>query len=342
MFDYYMVTNPYQNLTFFNFLWQFLKRLSFFMTGQLSFNELVTDEIQIGVLAGVAMSAALVGTFLILRRMTMLANSLSHTILMGIALAYVFAGHSDKNSLMIAPMQAMLIASLIMGFITAFLTEFLNKTGQLQEDASMGLVFTTFFALGIVLVTILTRDAHIGIEAVMGNADALALGDFYWIYIILFCNLLIYFFFSKELKLTSFDPSLALALGFSPTFFNYLLMAQVSVTSITAFRAVGVLLVLAFITGPPLIARLLTDSLFKMIIGGMSIGVACSIIGVAFTRHLLTMYGMTLSTSGVVVSTIFVGYMFVAIFAPQKGMISRMRSRVKSGTGSSHSQSMTL
>jgi len=308
-----LLSNPYHDLTFFSFFWLFLKRFALFMIGRLPLNQLVTDEIQIGVLVGIAISSALIGTFLILRRMTMLANSLSHTILMGIVLAYFFSGSAQEQANTGAPMQAMLIASLLMGFATAFLTEFLNKIGQLQEDASMGLVFTTFFALGIVLVTILTRDAHIGIEAVMGNADALALSDLQWVYIILVINIFIYAIFAKEFALTSFDPNLALALGFSPIFFNYLLMAQVSVTSITAFRAVGVLLVLAFITGPPLVARLLTHSLFKMILGGIGIGIFCSIFGVALTRHILTMYGIALSTAGIVVSTIFMVYILTAL-----------------------------
>lgn len=325
--------NPYHGQTFFGFILQFFQRLWLLLTGQLPWDQLAADEIQIGVLAGVAASSALVGSFLILRRMTMLANSLSHTILMGIVLAYFFtqSGSPDKeNSAYIAPMQAMLIASLIMGFMTSFLTEFLTKTGQLQEDASMGLVFTSFFALGVVLVTILTRNAHIGIEAVMGNADALVSSDLSWVYLILAINLAIYLIFAKEFALTTFDPQLALALGFSPLLFNYLLMAQVSATSITAFRAVGVLLVLAFITGPALSARLLTHRLSKMIAGGVAIGVFCSFAGVALTRHILTVFGVALSTSGVVVCTILLFYILVSIFAPERGLLMNFLYKKKS------------
>lgn len=316
--------NPYHDLTFFSFLIQFFQRLGLFLSGQLPFDQLVTDEIQIGVLAGVAASAALVGTFLILRRMAMLANSLSHTILMGIVLAYFFSTSGAEHSTYIAPMQAMLVASLAMGFVTAFLTEFLSKTAQLQEDASMGLVFTGFFALGIVLVTIMTRDAHIGTEAVMGNADALAASDLKWVYGILFINFAIYFIFSKAFVVTTFDPQLAVALGFSPVFFNYLLMAQVSATSITSFRAVGVLLVLAFMTGPPLSARLLTHRLSHMIFGAVAIGVVAALVGVALTRHILTMYGMALSTAGVVVCAILFIYLLIAILTPEKGLLGRI------------------
>jgi manganese/zinc/iron transport system permease protein len=310
--------NPYHDLTFWEFILKFFLRLGALFTGQLSFHQLVSDEIQVLVLMGVAISSALVGTFLVLRRMTMLANSLSHTILMGIVLAYFLnhisspheIGHADD----IAPMHTMLFAALITGFFTAFLTEFLTKTVKLQEDASTGLVFTSLFALGVILVTILTRDAHIGLEAVMGNADALQSRDLLWVYIIAALNLFLFVLFFKEFKLTTFDSGLAYAMGFSPLIFNYLLMAQVSATTITSFRAVGVLLVLAFMTGPSLAARLLTHRLNRVLVWSIVLGVLCALIGVALTRHILTVYGIALSTSGVVVCTILVAYMITIFF----------------------------
>jgi len=319
--------NPYYDQTFFGFIIQFFTRLWFFLTGQLTFHELASDEIQVLVLIGVAASGALVGTFLVLRRMTMLANSLSHTILMGIVLAYFFtvmySGEHNHNA-SVAPMQILLIAAMITGFLTAFLTEFLTKTGKLQEDASVGLVFTSFFALGVTLVTILTRDAHIGIEAVMGNADALHLDDCYWVYVILGVNLFLFTLFYKEFQLTTFDPNLAAALGLSPIFFNYLLMGQVSATTITSFRAVGVILVLAFMTGPPLIAKLFTHRLKTMLLVALMSGILAAFIGVAVTRHILTVYGSALSTAGVVVCTITISYLLAIFFAPEKGVVAKL------------------
>ena len=308
--------NPYYDQTFWGFLFQFMQRMGALLTGQLAFQDLVSDEIQVLVLMGVAISSALVGTFLILRRMTMLANSLSHTILMGIVLAFFLTSggsSQEEHGGHIAPMQVMLFAALLTGFFTAFLTEFLTKTVKLQEDASTGLVFTSLFALGVILVTILTRDAHIGTEAVMGNADALRSSDLFWVYVIVACNLLLFILFFKEFKLTTFDPGLAYAMGFSPLLFNYLLMTQVSATTITSFRAVGVLLVLAFMTGPPLAARLLTHRLKNMLIGAAGIGSLCALIGVGLTRHILTVYGVALSTSGVVVCSILVIYLSICV-----------------------------
>jgi len=314
-------SNPYYNQTFVGFILEFFQRLGALFTGQLTIEQLASDEIQVFILMGVAISSALVGSFLVLRRMTMLANSLSHTILMGIVLAYFFtSGQVEQGS--IPPMQAMLIAALITGFLTTFLTEFLTKVGRLQEDASTGLVFTTLFALGVILVTILTRDAHIGTEAVMGNVDALHYKDLFWVYFIVVLNGVLMTLFFKEFQLTTFDPGLAKAMGFSPFFFNYLLMAQVSATTITSFRAVGVLLVLAFMTAPPLAARLLTHRLVSLLGWAMGLGAICSLVGVALTRHLLTVYGIALSTSGVVVCTLLVCYLLVLCFAPGRGLIS--------------------
>ena len=300
--------NPYSGETFFGFFVQLGFRLWTFISGNLAIDELVSDEIQILVLMGVATSAALLGCFLVLRKMTMLANALSHTILLGIVLVFVFTnwGVSDMASSFHNPINitAMLLASLVMGIVTTFLTEFLTKTVGLQEDASIGIVFTSLFALGVILVTLLTRSAHVGTEVVMGNVDALQLADCKLVFSILGINVLLFFLFFKEYKITTFDPGLSKALGISPVIFNYLLMTQVSATAIGAFRAIGVLMVLALITGPALTARLLTHDLKRMLLLAIGIGISVSVIGVALSRHLLSVYELALSTGGIVVCII--------------------------------------
>lgn len=310
--------NPYSGNDFFDFFVTLFYRLIAFFKGELPLNQLATDEIQMIVLVGVAVSSAMVGTFLVLRRMTMLANSLSHTILLGIVVAYLLTKNSSSTGLEgdHLPMNIdwMMIASLVMGLVTTFLTEFFTKTVKLQEDASTGLVFTTLFALGIVLVTFFTRSAHVGTEVVMGNVDALQLDDCKLIFLILCLNGFLFFLFFKEFKITTFDPGLSKALGISTIFYNYLLMSQVSFTAIGAFRAVGVLMLLSFITAPPLMARMLTNSLTKMFCYSMIIGSIASIIGVAFSRHMLSFYGIAFSTSGVVVTILFIFLMSVVIF----------------------------
>lgn len=310
-------SNPYYQETFWGFFAQLALRIWAFLRGDFPLANLASDEVQVFVLMGVAASSALVGSFLVLRKMTMLANSLSHTILLGIVIAYLLSHGSvlsaESNHSSQINIEAMLFAALITGIVTAFLTEFLTKTARLQEDASTGIVFTSLFALGIVLITLFTRSAHIGTEVVMGNVDALHVDDLKLVYVILGVNVLLFVLFFKEYKITTFDSGLAKALGISLLFFNYLLMAQVSMTAIGAFRAVGVLMVLAFITGPPLIARFLTHDLKKMLWMAVGLGCLASLIGVALSRHILTVYGESLSTAGLVVCVI--AGLFVLVLA---------------------------
>jgi manganese/zinc/iron transport system permease protein len=309
--------NPYSGETFFGFFFQLLMRLWALATGKLPLDRLATDEVQMLVLAGVSASAALVGVFLVLRKMTMLANSLSHTILVGIVLAFLWT-YGLAGTIPSEPHQieihVLLIASMIMGLVTAFLTELLTKGARLQEDASTGIVFTSLFAIGVIAVTLLTRNTHIGIEAIMGNVDALQLSDAKLVYIVLGINLAIFMLFFKEFGITTFDPGLSRSFGISPTFFGYLLMTLVSLTVIGAFRAVGVLMVLALITGPALTARLLTSTLKKMLLAAVGIGVLASLIGVALSRHILTVYAISLSTAGVIVCVIVIFYLMTAAY----------------------------
>lgn len=330
MADHYL--NPYSNTNFFEFFQVLLMRCYQFLTATLEGNGMMADEIQMVVLGCVAVSAGLVGAFLMLRKMTMLANSISHTILVGIVGAFLLTkvpvdGFESGEGLL--PMGALLGAALIMGIVTSLLTEFLTKTVRLQEDASLGLVFTTLFAIGILMVTLLTRNAHIGAEVVMGNVDALHVDDCKLVFLVMCVNIILIFIFYKQYKLTTFDSSLARALGFSTVFYNYLLMTQASATVVGAFRAVGVLMVLSFITGPALTARLLTNDLRRMLALAALLGVTASLVGVALSRHFLTVNGISLSTAGVVVCVIALQYLLVLFCVPSTGLIAKWRHRKK-------------
>jgi manganese/zinc/iron transport system permease protein len=288
-----MYFNPYTDQDFFGFFGVLFSRLFLFITGRLPTGSLVSDEIQIVVLSCVAVTGAMVGTFLILRRMVMLANALSHTILLGIVIAFLLCETLTLPILM--------AASLITGIATTFLTEYLNRVIKLQEDASIGLIFSIFFALGVLLLTLFGRNVHIGTELVMGNVDALQRGDIKIVASVLGINVLLFLLLYYGFKITTFDPNLARAFGFSPLFFNYLLMVQTSSAAVGAFRAVGVLMVMAFFVLPPLTARLLTNRLPTLIVLSALIGTAGAVLGVAVSRNILTLWDVGLSTAGIVV-----------------------------------------
>ncbi len=318
-----LALNPYFSKDFIGFFVLFFQRVGQLLSGKLGFADLASDEVQVFVLALVSIASALVGTFLVLKKMTMLANSLSHTLLLGIVVAYVilipFTPESNSYSISI---PVLLIASLVMGLVTTVLTQMLTHVLKLQEDASTGLVFTTLFALGLVSVTVFTRNTHIGIEAIMGNVDALHMHDLKLILGITLFDFAVIALLFKEFKMTTFDSGFADTQGFSSSFFNYLLMVLTSVTVIGAFRAVGVLLVLAFLVGPVLTARLFTHGLKKLLLLSMAIGVGASVFSVALARHLLSVYHLPVSTSGLVATVLGAIYFLCLIYSSLRSKIS--------------------
>ncbi len=310
--------NPYWNKSFFEFFGVMLSRLGKLFLGETG-GGLASDEVQLCVLIVIAISSALVGTFLVLRRMTMLANSLSHTVLLGIVCVFLFCTETIQAQGFSLPI--LIGASLITGLVTTVLTQLLTHSMRLQEDASIGLVFNTLFALGVVLVTLFTRNVHLGTEAIMGNIDALHVDD---LKMVCSMGLIIFscvFIFFRQFALVAFDSAHARTLGFSPLFYTYFLMVLVSATSIGAFRAVGVLLFLAFLVGPVLTARLFTNRLGPLMCIASLIGSLASLIAIALARHLLSCYHLALSTAGLVVVAIGVFYLLAVLFAPQRGLV---------------------
>ncbi len=290
--------NPYWGTTFIEFCQVFFSRLG----GAFS-SSLATDEIQVGVLSCVAIACGLVGPFLVLKKMTMFANSLSHTILLGIVGAFLCFGGA-----VIFDFSHLLLGACLAAVLTVFLTEGLVKWFEITEDASIGLSFTFLFALGIVLSNLFLRDLHLGSESVMGNTDALLKKDLLFSFFLLLLNAFVVCLFYRQFKMISFDQSFAAVLGIPLNFFRFLLFFLCAVTCVGAFRAVGVLLVLAFLVGPYLTARLFCHRLGPLLFYTSLIGVVASFCGVGLTRHILTVYDLPLSTAGMVVCLIGLFY----------------------------------
>ncbi len=299
--------NPYNGTDIFSFFQILMARAWMFLTGQLSLNDLAPDEIQILVLVSISLSSALIGTFLVLRRMTMLANSLSHTILLGVVVAFILV--QTRGGLSLLDAKTLFIAALVSGLITTVLTHLLHRGLKLQEDASIGLTLTSLFALGILLVTLYTRSAHIGVEAIMGNVDALHLDHVKRAFFLFAFNFGVVFLLYQPLVLSTFDPILGRNFGLPLVLISYLLMMQSAVTAIAAFSAVGVFLFLALLVAPVLTARFFTHRMKPLIALGMLFGLFSSLLAVACSRHLLSVYRMPLSTAGL--ATLFLGLFFL-------------------------------
>ena len=201
-----------------------------------------------------------------------------------------------------------MLGSLVAAFLTAAITEGLTRLFRLSEDASVGLVFSALFALGILLVTLYTRDVHLGVEAIMGNADALQSGDFKFASLLAILNLAVFMVFYRQFKISAFDRRIRLDPRRLFLFFPLFALIPRPPSVWEPSGRSGVLLVLAFLTGPFLTARLFSHRLSRLLWLSPALGVLASAIGVALSRYLLSAFGMPLSTGGIVVCVIGLFY----------------------------------
>ena len=271
----------------------------------------------------VAIACAIPGTFLVLRKMAMISDAISHSILPGIVLGF-FMTH-DLNS----PILILLAA--FSGVITVFLVEFIQKTGLVKKDTAIGLVFPALFSIGVILIAKNANDVHLDIDAVLlgelafAPFDRLLFNDIdlgpksLWVIgTILMITITLLIMFFKELKLSTFDKGLAATLGFSPILIHYGLMTVSSITVVGAFDAVGAILVVALMIAPAASAYLLTNDLKKMLLLSCTFGVFATISGYWLANILDG------SIAGSMTTMLGVIFLMVYFFAPNKGLISAM------------------
>jgi manganese/zinc/iron transport system permease protein len=277
-----------------------------------------------------ATACSLVGSFLILRRMAMMADAISHAILPGLVLAYFLANGPN--------LVAGVLGASLAGLLTVVLVESLQRTGRVKSDAAIGIVFPALFALGTFLVSRFFASVHLDVDAVLFGEIAFAPFDRLIIggidlgsqpLIVLAAlsvmNLALVAIFYKELKIATFDPGLAAALGFSPVVIHYCLMTAVSMTTVGAFAAVGAILVVALMIVPAATAYLLTDRLELMIALSAGVGIAAAVIGYYAAMTLdVSISGMMAVTAGGL-------FGMASLFSPSHGVIARSirRSRLR-------------
>jgi len=283
---------------------------------------MTSPQIEIQIIAAiVAIACAIPGVFLVLRKMALISDAISHAILPGIVIGF-FITH-DLNS----PILILLAA--LTGVITVVLVEAIQKTGLVKEDTAIGLVFPALFSIGVILIAKNANDVHLDVDAVLLGELAFAPFDrlvlsgvdigpkSMWLMgVILVVTLSLLFMFFKELKVSTFDAGLSSALGISPVVMHFGLMSVSSITVVGAFDAVGAILVVALMIAPAASAYLLTSDLKRMI--GLSIffGVF-SAIGGYWLAHLLDA-----SISGSMTTVLGIVFLLVYLFAPKKGVLS--------------------
>lgn len=268
----------------------------------------------------VAGACSVVGCFLILRRMAMIGDAISHSVLPGIVAAFLISGSRDS--------VFMMLGAASIGLLTVFLIQLFHQ-GGVQSDASIGVVFTALFAVGVALVSLYASHVDLDLDCVLYGEISyvpwntlqlfgLELPKAVWtVGLMLALNLGVIGLFFKQFKLCAFDPALAAAVGIPVVLFHYVLMGLVSLTTVAAFESVGAILVVGMLVVPPLTAYLLTDRLGAMIGASLAVGAASALIGY-YAAALLdaSIAGSMITAAGALL-------LLAVLFSPSHGVVPR-------------------
>lgn len=290
---------------------------------------MTTSQIEIQLIAIITAAAcALPGAILVLRRMAMMSDAISHTVLLGIVIGFFLV--EDLTS------PFLIFGAAIIGVLTVSLVSLLERTRLVKEDAAIGLVFPALFSLAVILISRYAGNVHLDTDAVLIGELAFAPFDrfilfgrdigprgLYVMLGILIFNTLFITIFYKELKITTFDAGLATALGFAPVLMHYGLMSLVSLTVVGAFDIVGSILVVALIVTPPASAYLLTDDLGRMLGISVLIGAISAVSGYWLA------FSLDASIAGSIATMTGVIFVLVFLLAPDRGLLSAARRRVR-------------
>ncbi|HQY87340.1 MAG TPA: metal ABC transporter permease [Tepidisphaeraceae bacterium] len=258
-----------------------------------------------GFLGGVC---ALLSCFVTLKGWSLMGDALSHAIVPGVAIAYIVG----------IPFS---IGAFISGLVAAVVMGLVKARTRLREDAVIGIVFTTFFALGVLLISIYPSNISLK-TIVFGNILGIAQSDIIQSVIISAITLIVILAKWKDLLLFAFDPSQARAIGLNTTVLHLTLLTLLAATAVAALQTVGACLVVAMLVTPGATAYLLTDRFGKMMIIASIMGTLTSLVG-AYASYFLNG-----STGGCIVTLQTSVFLLALIFAPKHGLISaRLKTR---------------
>ncbi len=284
----------------------------------------------------VAASCALVGNYLVLRRVALVGDAISHSVLPGIAIAFLIT--SSRDSIW------MFLGALAAGLMTTVFIQLIHSRTRVKEDAAIGITFSTLFSIGVILISLFSGHIDLDLDCVLyGKLELVSTGsDFVVIagreilprpvlvmaLVTLLCAALVALFY-KELLVSSFDPGMSASLGLNPQVVHYALMGVLSVIVVSAFEAVGAILVIAMLILPAATAYLLTDRFGNMIAFSLGHAFLSAMFGVqlAFALEVPAAAAMVVAGTGLFVLAWFL--------APRHGLLRRWFGKVEAAEGDS-------
>lgn len=271
----------------------------------------------------VATACGLVGNYLMMRRMALVGDAISHSVLPGIAIAFLLS-HSRGT-------VPMFIGALVAGMITTILIEVIHKKSRVKQDAAIGIAFTTLFAIGVILISLYASQVDLDQECVLYGeiafvpfGEPVQLTDAFSVPVPVFrmgivavITLIFVVLFYKQLLVSSFDAGLATSLGINATFVHYALMCWLSITVVSAFESVGAILVIAMLILPGATGFLLSTRL--PVIHALTVLVAAlsSLLGI----HLATWLDCSMAGAMVVMASVL--FVLAWVFSPLDGLLVR-------------------
>ncbi len=276
-----------------------------------------------------AIAASLLGNFLVLRRLSLMGDAISHSVLPGIAAAFLFSG--TRGSVVV------LIGAASMGLLTVWLTELIRKYGKVEESAAIGVVFTSLFAVGLIMMVRAGDKIDLDPSCVLyGNLETIILDTVatpigavprvvITISLVGMLNAICIAVFFKQWQVSTFDPLLSQAQGISPTLFHYVLASLVAVTCIASFEAVGNILVVAMLVVPASTAFLLSRRLETMILLSIVLGSASAISGHLLAITVPVAFGFRSVNSAAMMAVTSGLFLVLAVVAsPKAGVLIRL------------------
>lgn len=252
---------------------------------------------------------AFLSAYLMLKGWSLIGDALSHSIVPGVAGAYMLG----------LPFS---IGAFFSGGLAAAAMLFLNQRTKLKEDAIIGLIFTAFFGLGLFMISL--RPTSISIQTIiLGNILAITPGDILQLAIIGFVSLVLLLLKWKDLMVVFFDESHARSIGLKPTALKIMFFTLLSASTVAAMQTVGAFLVICMVVTPGATAYLLTDRFSRLLWIAVLIGALSSFIGAYLS------YFMDGATGGIIVVLQTLVFLTVFFLAPKHGMLAARRRSIK-------------
>ncbi|PRS81050.1 MULTISPECIES: metal ABC transporter permease [unclassified Bacillus (in: firmicutes)] len=271
-----------------------------FLTGLFEYSFLqkaLFTSVMVGIICGV------IGCFIILRGMALMGDAISHAVLPGVAISYMLGIN-------------FFFGAVLTGVLTAIGIGYVSQNSRIKNDSAIGIVFTAFFSIGIILITFLKSSSDL-YHILFGNVLAVRSSDMWITLGIGIFILLAVIVFYKELLISSFDPVISSVYGLPNRMIHYFLMTLLTLVTVASLQTVGIILVVAMLITPAATAYLLTDRLWIMIYLSAFFGAVSAVVGLGLSFT----YNLSSGASIVLVATILFGSAF--IFSPKQGILWR-------------------